>query len=262
MRRAAAILAAALCLFLCGCASLLDRSYSTVEAHTSKLWDSEAAGTLRAETYQDVVNDLLILVGQHTENATLRLYDYEDDTSVADILEQAAAEVQQETPMGSYAVEYITSSSTSQRGYYEISIHISYRRTAEQIKAIVNASSTEALPDLLNAALDGGQAELAVRIGYWGEGLPAVEQIVAGVRESRGLADAAPWTVTCYPPSGTAGIVEFLLDGQAGAAAPADGAASSSAAAPAGGTASAAAAAPAGAGGPSEKAEENFPQKG
>ena len=32
--------------------------------------------------------------------------------------------------MGAYAVEYITASSRSQRGYYEISIQVSYRRTA------------------------------------------------------------------------------------------------------------------------------------
>lgn len=71
--------------------------------------------------------------------------------------------------MGAYAVEYITASSRSQRGYYEISIQVSYRRTAEQIQAVVNATSTEALSALLEAALDEGRTELAVRVGYWGE---------------------------------------------------------------------------------------------
>ena len=54
----------ALCL-LTGCASLLERSYTTVEPHSSKFWESEAADTLRAENYQDIVNDLLLLIGQH-----------------------------------------------------------------------------------------------------------------------------------------------------------------------------------------------------
>ncbi len=132
-------------LSLTGCSALLERNYATVEPHSSKFWESEAAGTLRAENYQDIVNDLLILIGQHTESATVRLYNYEDDLTVADTLEQATTEVQQETPMGAYAVEYITASSRSQRGYYEISIQVSYRRTAEQIQAVVNATSTEAL---------------------------------------------------------------------------------------------------------------------
>lgn len=129
-------------LSLTGCSALLERNYATVEPHSSKFWESEAAGTLRAENYQDIVNDLLILIGQHTESATVRLYNYEDDLTVADTLEQATTEVQQETPMGAYAVEYITASSRSQRGYYEISIQVSYRRTAEQIQAVVNATST------------------------------------------------------------------------------------------------------------------------
>ena len=79
-------------------------------------WSPTAASSGRArppglsgrKNYQDIVNDLLILIGQHTESATVRLYNYEDDLTVADTLEQATTEVQQETPMGAYAVEYIT----------------------------------------------------------------------------------------------------------------------------------------------------------
>ena len=97
-----------LCL-LTGCASLLERTYSKVEPHSSRFWESEAADTLRAENYQDIVNDLLILIGQHTESASLRLYNFEDDLAAAAAMEQAAAETQQETPLGAYAVEYMTS---------------------------------------------------------------------------------------------------------------------------------------------------------
>ena len=203
------------CLLLAGCASLLEREYSTVEPHSSKFWESEAAGTLRAENYQDLVNDLLILIGRHAEEATVRLYDSRDsDMTVADMLEQAAAEVEQETSMGAYAVEYITSSSRAQRGYHEISIQIGYRRTAEQIQAVVNATSTEALPALLEAALDEGRTELAVRIAYWGDGEQArVEEIVGRLRQERGLADTELWTVSYYPAEGPVGIIEFTMGG-------------------------------------------------
>ena len=203
------------CLTLTGCGALLEREYVTVEPHSSKFWESEAAGTLRAENYQDIVNDLLILIGQHTEGATVRLYNYEDDVTVADALEQATTEVQQETPMGAYAVEYITASSRAQRGYYEISIQISYRRTAEQIQAVVNATSTEALSALLEAALDEGRTELAVRVGYWGEdGQARVEETVAQLREERGLTETPPWTISYYPAEGPVGLIEFVMGGQ------------------------------------------------
>ena len=202
-----------------GCGSLLEREYSTVEPHSSKFWESEAAGTLRAENYQDIVNDLLILIGQHTESATVRLYDYQDDLTVADTLEMAAAEIRQETPMGAYAVEYITTSTQAQRGYYEISIQIGYRRTAEQIQAVVNATSIEALYSLLDTALKKNKPELAVRVGYWGDNdRTRVAEIVEQVRQDRGLADSAPWTISYYPAEGPAGLVEFLLTGEGSSA--------------------------------------------
>ena len=116
--------------------------------------------------------------------------------------------------MGAYAVEYITSSSQAQRGYYEVSVQISYRRTAEQIQAVVNATSTEALSSLLETALDNSQTELAVRIGYWrAEDRERVAEIVAQLREERGLADTPPWGVYYYPAEETVGLIEFVLEG-------------------------------------------------
>ena len=207
-----AVLTLALCL-LTGCSALLERTYSTAEPHSSKFWESEAAGTLRAENHQDVVNDLLLLVGEHRETATLRLYDFKSDLAVADTLEAAAAEVQQETPMGAYAVEFITTSSHAQRGYYEVAVRIGYRRTLEQLQAVVNATSPEALYSLLAAALDEGKTELAVRMGYWGEnGGVRVEEAMAQLREERELTETVPWVVNYYPAGENPGLVEFLLD--------------------------------------------------
>ena len=209
--RWAALLLAAL--LLTGCSPLLEREYSTTEPHSSKFWESEAADTLRAENYQDIVNDILLLIAQHTDDATVRLYDFEDDVSVADTLERAAVEIQQQTPLGAYAVSYITTSSQAQRGYYEIAVKIGYRRTAEQIQSVVNATRPEAVSSLLEAALNDGRTELAVRIGYWGQdGQSGIESAVAQVREEQGLTEETPWRVNYSPAEGPVGLVEFLLD--------------------------------------------------
>jgi hypothetical protein len=198
---------------LSGCASLLEREYSTVEPHTEQFWESEAAGTLRAESRQDVVNDLLILISQHTEKATLRLYNYTDDVNVADMLQRATDEVRRETPMGAYAVEYITSSATAQRGYYEVELSIGYRRSAEQVKAVVNATSAEAVRNLLEGALDAGKTELAVRVGYWDESSrETVETAMADLRAQREMGETPYWAAAYYPQEGEVGLVEFLLD--------------------------------------------------
>ena len=207
-----------LCL-LTGCASLLERTYSKVEPHSSRFWESEAADTLRAENYQDIVNDLLILIGQHTESASLRLYNFEDDLAAAAAMEQAAAETQQETPLGAYAVEYMTSAGQSRRGYYEATVKISYRRTAEQVQSLVNATSPEAVNSLLDATLDEGRTELAIRVSYWGtDGRERVEAAVEQLRKERGLEETPTWQVNYYPDSGQVGLVEFLMDSETTAA--------------------------------------------
>ena len=206
-----AAVAVALCL-LTGCGALLERTYTTSAPHSGKFWESEAAGTLRAENRQDIVNDLLLLISRRRETATLRLYNFKDDLTVAETMERATTEVLQETPMGAYAVEYITSFNQSQRGYYEIGVEIRYRRTAEQIQAVVNATSTVALYDLLETALDAGAEELAVRLGYWGtEDAARVGETVAQLRQERGLEETPEWVVNYYPASGPVGLIEFLL---------------------------------------------------
>ena len=230
-------------LFLTGCASLLERRYVTSEPHSSKFWESEAAGTLRAENHQDIVNDLLVLIERHTENATLRLYHYDDEQTVAGALESAAVETQQETPLGAYAVSYITSTSQAQRGYYEVKLQIEYRRTAEELSAIVNATSAEAVYSLLHTAWETGRKSLAIRIGYWGsdsaaqvenalerlrterrekeEEREAAEEETAekvGIEEETAGRDAmeenveSGWPlVRYYPENGPVGLMEFLL---------------------------------------------------
>lgn len=207
------LLAMALALvFLTGCASILDREYNTVEPHSSKLWESEAANTLRAENYQDLVNDLLILIGRHKETATIRLYNFDDELIVTETVEKAMGEVQQETPLGSYAVEYIASATQAQRGYYEISLRIGYRRTAEQIQSLMNATSAEAVYSLLESALNAGRTELAVRIIYWGsDSRETVEGAVAQLREERGLTETPEWLVYYHPSSGAVGLVEIMM---------------------------------------------------
>ncbi len=210
---AKALCALALCVSLAGC-SLLERQYVTVEPHSGKFWESEAAGTLRAENYQDIVNDLLLLISQRRESATLRLYHFGDDAAISDRLEQATMEIQRQTPLGSYAVSYIASVSQAQRGYHEVKLQIGYRRTKEELQAIVNATSPEALYTLLRNALDRGQNELAVRIGYWGpDAEEQLEEAKARLREDEGLADFPDWPETLsYPEEGPTGLLEFRLD--------------------------------------------------
>ena len=142
----------------------------------------------------------------------MRLYNFPDEQTALEELEKAAQEVQQETPLGAYAVEYITYISQPQRSCFEADLQIGYRRTAEQMQTIVSASSVSALGDLLEAALDGGRTELVVRMGYWqADSREKVAQEVQQVRQERGTREEAVWIVHYYPETDPVGIIEFLL---------------------------------------------------
>ena len=202
----------ALCALLCcaqlaGC-GLLEREYRVTKEHSDRYWESESADILRAESYDDVVSDLLILIGRHTESATLRLYQFTDDAAAAETLEQAALEVQQETAMGAYAVEYITYTiDDSARNYTAIHLTIGYRRTQEQIASMVYTTSVSALRELLTAAARSGSPELVVQVGYFDHQEDQVRSIVDQVQAIEAPEHKEPWTVNFYPEGGDVGII-------------------------------------------------------
>ena len=167
MRKKFIPLSLALCLTLSGCGGnvVLERSYSVSTPHSEVYWENEGADTLRADSYQDLVNALLLLLGEHSEEGVVRIYSEEDAAAMA---EQACKEVQEETALGAYLLDYISYTDTQERAYYEMHVRLGYRRTAEEQAGIVTATSTEALPDLLRlTAREGSLSRIAVRFTYF-----------------------------------------------------------------------------------------------
>ena len=209
--RVMALLTAAMLLTLCGC-SLLERDYSSVERHSSSYYESEQKDVLQPETYQDLVNALLVLVDDHAAEGTIWLSPGSEALDPEQAIEQACQEVQRETPMGAYAVEYITYTvSQDNRAYSEIKLSLGYRRSEAQVKGIVHATSISALHTLLTAAVESDAAELVVQMGYFKDQAQEVRDIVAQVAVEQLGEEAAPWPVEFYPNESAAGIIEILL---------------------------------------------------
>lgn len=200
----------AMALLLTGCGSFLHREYSVVEPHSSTYYENE--DILRAENYQEVVNDLLILVGEQKKDGTIWLYLDDESIDAALLAAQACREVQQETPLGAYAVDYLTYTiDSTPRNYVAISLTIGYRRTAAQMDAIVHTTSISALPDLLMAAAETGAAELTVQVSYFDNQEQEVRGMVRDVQQQRDQAEQEPWQVNFYPEGGNAEIIEIIL---------------------------------------------------
>lgn len=201
-----------LTLLLSGCSSFLYREYSVVQPHSSTYYESEDRSVLRAENYQDVVNDLLLLISDQEKEGAVWLYRGTEELDAAAIAEQACREVQEETPLGAYAVDYLTYTiDSTPRNYVAITLTIGYRRTAEQMDAIVHTTSISALYDLLSAAAASDAAELTVQLSYFQNQQQEVRNIVSQVQREQQGSGQEPWEVYFYPEGSDVGIVEIVL---------------------------------------------------
>ncbi len=109
-------------------------------------------------------------------------------------------------------MDYLTYTvDTTPRNYPAVEFTIGYRRSAEQMAAMIHATSISALEDLLETAVERGASELTVRLNYFENRHAEVESIVSRVRREMG-AEAAPWQIHFYPATGDVGIIEILLD--------------------------------------------------
>ena len=125
---------------------------------------------------------------------------------------QACKEVQEETALGAYLLDYISYTDTQERAYYEMHVRLGYRRTAEEQAGIVTATSTEALPDLLRlTAREGALSRIAVRFTYFTADRDGIRDMVRSVQEEVDPGFTEPWQVNFYPDTDDVGIVEVVL---------------------------------------------------
>lgn len=211
MKRSLLIPALCCALLLSGCSSLLNRPYVMVEPHVEQPTVAGDSSTIQVSTYSELVNAVLFLVSQGTEQGVIQLTDYRGD--VEEDLNRACVEVAKDDPLGAYAVDFIKNSYTRVLTTYEAVISITYRRTKEQVQNIVNVTSTSAIRKEVSEALAAYQPELVLRVGYF---TGDQESVAALVRQAYYDAPAAAMgmpecTVALYPETGTQRIVEILL---------------------------------------------------
>ena len=158
----AACLLLAVCL-LGGCAALLERSYSAAEPSVDRYWDSGAEDTLRAESYQDLVNSLLLLIEERAEEGIIRCYG-----DVGEYREAMAAreEVRTETTLGAYLLRDLRISHESGSNYSTVTCYMTYREDAEDIDAIMKLSDSQSLVDLLRLSVREERDKLTARFSY------------------------------------------------------------------------------------------------
>ena len=208
-RWCAALLCAVLACSMTGCGDFLDREWYEVKDHSPTYYEGEGRDVLRADTYQDLVNNILILVGNHAESGTIWLYYAQEGLDAAEAAEKASREVEKDTPMGSYAVSYIqyTVDDTA-RNYSEIVVTIGYKRTEKEIINMVHATNVSALHDLLSDAAAEGKTSLVVQLSAFEGQSYQVRQAVAQLQAA---VVGSAWTTNFYPNADNPGVVEIIM---------------------------------------------------
>ena len=207
------------CLLLCavlllsGC-SFLNREYSTVKPHSATYYESGNSSVMRAETYQDLVNGLLMMVGDWAEEGTIWYYATAEEMTARETVEKACTEVQMDTPLGAYVVDYFTYEVEEDgHAYSAVTVHIGYRRTQEQVSAMVHTTSISGLYSLLTSAVESGQQAFLVQVGYFDNQRDEVMDLVTKVHQEHPTLGEERWTVNFYPDTEDVGIIEVLLKG-------------------------------------------------
>lgn len=204
-------LALLLCFLLSGCDGVLADSYQVSTPHIDRPVTAEDSSALRVENYQELVSAILYLVSQGQEEGTLQLYDYPEDVDTA--LSAACLEVATQDPLGAYCVDYIRHEVKRVVSYDQATVTIHYRRTAEQVRSIVNVTGASAIRTELREALSTFQKEVVLRVAYFSEDVEFIQQLVrqAYLDEPSAALGFPSATVNLYPETGSQRIVEIKL---------------------------------------------------
>ena len=204
-------LTALLC--LAGCSAMLEREYQSVEPHVRLSVAEDDSNAVWAESYSELQSAILAQVKAHQEVGVIRLKSWKGD--VEEQLTRACDEISHSDPLGAYAVDRIQHSFTRMVSYYEATITVDYRRSAEQIAAVTTVTGSGAIRAELLDALDGFVTETAFQINYFDETQDA-DYIRGLIREAYYDLPAAALgvpeaQVNLYPDHGSRRVVEVLL---------------------------------------------------
>ena len=210
MKKAMLSLLLAGALLLSGCSALLDRPYAVVSPHPEHPGAGEDA-SITVDSYPELVSAVLYFVSQSVEEGRIQLTDYDGDVETD--LNSACLEVAKDDPLGAYAVDFIKNDYTRVLTTYEVNIYITYRRTPEQIRSLVNVTGASAIRQVLGEALADFEPEVALRVGYFSEDEAYIRSLIRQAyydtpSAALGMPEVA---VDIYPDHGSQRIVEIRL---------------------------------------------------
>jgi hypothetical protein len=160
----------------CGCAQFFQREYLSITEYTDEQHGDLSGEGIDVTTYSEFRAALNRMVENHVEEEYIRFSNYTNSAGVdisnlseisREILSDFAQidrEIKDETALGSFAVDRITADPVGRVvTFYEVTVRVQYKRTAEEIAAIRSVFSSDRLSGFFSEALADLDAYVAFR---------------------------------------------------------------------------------------------------
>lgn len=161
-RALALLLLAAMLLSMCGCASLFEKEYLSVDEYEKPENLLNVDDTTEIHNYTGLLRALSAMVAGYESERVLVFGDYSG--IIADDLAKGCWEVRSNTAIGAYCVESITYETEQVVAYCEADVQITYKRTADEVKSIYSVQTKSGIVDSVVDALDKQRATFALQI--------------------------------------------------------------------------------------------------
>ncbi len=216
MRRViGALLAAAMVFAMSGCSGVYEKEYTS-----QRPYEAEPAGAVGTggeapvssiTNYSSLKQAILQLVAERAESAELQFQNY--DGNITQDISTACWEVKSSTALGAFAVDYISYDLSRIVSFYQAELHITYKRSADQIAAVEKVYTMSALSEKLAAALAENKSYLVLEITVASATADTVRQgVAAAYYASSYTCPVLPEVdVGIYPESGVSRIMEVTL---------------------------------------------------
>lgn len=207
MRRLAVILAAALCLVLCGCGSWMDGKYVSVTPHQDQEASASGQTLVEVSSYLELREALAGMVENGAESATICVAPF-DERRVDSIMEAAILYLTETNPLGAYAVESVTYEKGFSGAVPAVAVTILYNNHQAQLRTIQWAEGMEEVQECVTAALEQFASGVVLRVdGYEKIDMEQLLQDFADAYPEK-VMEVPQVTVNTYPLEGTDRVVE------------------------------------------------------
>lgn len=186
----------ALCLsacLLCGCSSIYDKEYVSVEDYVPYVQESQSGNEkLLVHNLAELKVALRGLVNEGKDTGLI-MFDAAYEGNAADDMDSACWQLRTQDALGAYCVDNISYELTRIVTYFEATVSISYNSFGESTENIKKLSYTSGVELLIKDALEAGQTRLVVLINRSTYSAEDIESVVAKVyRDNPALSPRQP----------------------------------------------------------------------